>query len=436
MNKLHYVKGEAYLDGISLKSIAEQFGTPCYVYSRATLEAHYREFDRSFLEAPTSGLRHQICYAVKANSNLTILNLLSRLGAGFDLVSGGELARVLAAGASPQHLIFSGVGKQAWEIQAALREKIGCFNVESESELERLQALAQESKTIAPVALRINPDIDALTHPYIATGLKDNKFGLDLATLETLRPKIKKMKNLQLIGLACHIGSQWVNPEPFQEALVCLRALYQSFSTDGFTLQHLNVGGGLGVRYRNESPPSRRAYVHEIQKQFAGLNIQVILEPGRSIVADAGLLLTRVEYIKKTAEKNFAIVDAAMNDLLRPALYQAWHDIIPVTTGRGKANTYDLVGPVCETADYLGQQRRLRLEEQDLLAILTTGAYSFSMSSNYNSRPRPAEVLIDGSKIQLIRQRETVEDLYALEKIPTDLLGKKGARRQKSPASS
>jgi diaminopimelate decarboxylase len=418
MKELHYVKGEASLDGISLKRIAEQFGTPCYVYSRATLEANYREFDQAFQEPPVRGLSHQICYAVKANSNLTLLNVLSQLGAGFDLVSGGELERVLKAGGDPQKVIFSGVGKQAAEIETALRANIYCFNVESEAELERIQEVAQELGKVAPIALRVNPDIDAMTHPYIATGLKDNKFGIARASLAGLRPKIKKMKNLKLIGLACHIGSQLVKLEPFREAMGCLRELSLEFAADRLPLQHLNVGGGLGVRYRNENPPSRKEYVALIKEMFSGQKIKIILEPGRSLMADAGLLLTRVEYLKETADKNFAILDAAMNDLLRPALYEAWHDIIPVTAGSAEVKSYDLVGPVCESADCLARDRRLRLKANDLLAILTTGAYGFSMSSNYNTRPRPAEVLIDGNKVHVIRRRETVKDLYALEKIP------------------
>ncbi len=418
MNDLRYVNGEAYLDGISLKSIADQFGTPCYVYSRSTLAANYQAFDSAFLEPANSGLSHQICYAVKANSNLAILNLLQRLGSGFDLVSGGELERVLAAGGDPQKVIFSGVGKQDAEIETALGKNISCFNVESEAELARIQRIAQHTGKVAPIALRVNPDIDALTHPYISTGLKDNKFGLALTALADLRSTLKKMKNLKLIGLACHIGSQLVNPEPFDAALRCLHRLALEFLAAGFPLQHLNVGGGLGVRYRNENPPSRQDYVTLIQSRLSDLKLKIILEPGRSLVAEAGLLLTRVEYIKETAEKNFAVIDAAMNDLLRPALYHAWHDIIPVTASPAEVKTYDVVGPICESADCLGRDRRLRLQANDLLGILTAGAYGFCMSSNYNSRPRPAEVLIDGSKVQLIRRRETIKELYALEKIP------------------
>ncbi len=425
MKDLGYLNGEAYLDGLSLKSIAEQFGTPCYVYSRATIEAHYQEF---------SGDHYQICYAVKANSNLAILNLLSNLGAGFDLVSGGELERVLKAGADPKKLIFSGVGKQVFEIEEALRAKIHCFNVESEAELERIQMVAKRMGKVAPIALRVNPDIDALTHPYIATGLKENKFGIPRAALAALRPKLKKMKNLKLLGLACHLGSQLVKPEPFQEALRCLRELYFEFSEQGFHLQHLNVGGGLGVRYRHETPPSRKAYLALIEEVFSDLKIQVILEPGRSIMAESGLLLTRVEYLKENGDKNFAIVDAAMNDLLRPALYHAWHDIIPITTSSVEVKTYDLVGPICESADCLGRDRRLRLQADDLLGILTAGAYGFSMSSNYNSRPRPAEVLIDEGQAHLIRRRESIKELYELEKIPNKRSQKKTSQKKSSKA--
>ncbi len=418
MKDLSYIQGEACLNGIALQQIAKQFGTPCYVYSRSTIEENYQAFNQAFQKAAWPGFSHQVCYAVKANSNLAILNTLAHLGSGFDLVSSGELARVLAAGGNPQKIIFSGVGKQTHEIEAALQKDIYCFNVESEAELERIQAIAKQAGKKAAIALRINPDINALTHPHIATGLKENKFGIALASLAALRSTIKKMSHLELIGLSCHLGSQWVKPEPFYEALVCLRKLYADFSADHFPLKHLNVGGGLGVRYQNERPPSRADYVSIIKEIFSSLPVHVIVEPGRSIIADAGLLLTRVEYIKETPEKNFAIVDAAMNDLLRPALYHAWHDIIPLRSKDTPAKLYDLVGPVCESADCFGRNRRLRLQANDLLAILMTGAYGSSMSSNYNSRPRVAEVMIDGERIELIRRRETIEELYALEKIP------------------
>ncbi len=424
MKNLRYINGEAYLEGVSLKSIAEQFGTPCYVYSRSILENNYREFDNAFQTQPGGTLNHQLCYAVKANSNLSLLNILAGLGAGFDIVSLGELERALAASGDPQKIIFSGVGKQIHEIKTALQKNIYCFNVESEAELERIQSIAQELGKTARIALRINPDIDPLTHPYISTGLKENKFGIHLKSLADLRPQLKKMRHLQLIGLACHIGSQLIKPGPFYETMRCLRELYSEFSADSFALQHLNVGGGLGVRYRDEEPPSRAAYVSIIKEIFSSCPVKIILEPGRSIIADAGLLLCRVEYVKETPDKNFAILDASMNDLLRPALYQAWHDIIPVSGSDGPVKTYDLVGPICESADFLGRDRRLRLRPNEVLAILMTGAYGFSMSSNYNSRPRAAEVLIDEGKTLLIRRRENIKDLFALEKTPRKALRK------------
>lgn len=428
MKNFRYINGEAYLEGVSLKQIADKFGTPTYVYSRSILEENYREFDNAFQEKTGPELSHQICYAVKANSNLAILNILAKLGAGFDLVSYGELERVLAASGDPQKIIFSGVGKQAQEIKAALVKNIYCFNVESEVELEHIHSIAQELGKTARVALRINPDIDALTHPYIATGMKENKFGITLPSLANLRTKLKKMPHLQLIGLSCHIGSQLIKPEPFYEAMRCLRTLYAEFSAASFPLQHLNVGGGLGVRYRDEEPPSRSAYVSIIKDVFASCATKIILEPGRSLIADAGLLLSRVEYLKETPEKNFAILDAGMNDLLRPALYDAWHDVIPVSHNEEPVKTYDLVGPICESADCLGRNRRLRLRANEVVALLMTGAYGFAMSSNYNSRPRAAEILIDEGKAQLIRRREKIKDLYALEKIPGTVARKKSSK--------
>jgi diaminopimelate decarboxylase len=433
MKNLSYQKGEAYLEGVSLKTVATQFGTPCYVYSRAAFEENYQAYNRAFIEGQKTALQHLICYAVKANSNLALLNLLAGLGSGFDIVSGGELERVLVAGGDPQKIIFSGVGKQEFEIETALQNNIYCFNVESESELERIQKVAQDQKKLAPIALRINPDIDALTHPYIATGLKDNKFGLELKSISRLREKIKKLPNVKLIGLACHIGSQLVQLEPFIEVISCLHELYLEFTAAKFPLEHLNVGGGLGVRYRNEMPPSQEDYVASLKDLFSPYPLKLILEPGRSIMADAGVLLTRVEYLKETSEKNFAIIDAAMNDLLRPALYHAWHDIIPLSESEEAIQTYDLVGPVCESADCLGRDRRLRLKAGDFLGILMTGAYGFSMSSNYNSRPRPAEVLVDGTELHLIRRRETVKELYQLEKMLAKNPRKKTSKIVSSP---
>jgi len=421
MRGVHYINGEAYFDAVPLSKIAEKYGTPCYVYSRAILEKNYLEYETALKSAKTK-TSPLICYAVKANSNLAILNLLAHLGSGFDIVSGGELERVLAADGDPQKIIFSGVGKQTAEIKAALEANIYCFNVESESELENIQTIAATLNKPARIALRVNPDIDAFTHPYIATGMKDNKFGIELKSIKALRQKIKKMSHIQLIGLACHIGSQLTQLEPFIEVLRCLEKLYREFSADNFTLKLINVGGGLGVRYRNEHPPSRQEYVSMLQNIFSTYPVKLVLEPGRSIVADAGILLTRIEYLKETQEKNFAITDAGMNDLMRPALYHAWHDIIPLRQRSGEAKTYDIAGPLCESADFLGRDRHLRLAVGDYLGILMAGAYGFSMSSHYNSRPRPPEILIDGKKNQLIRRREKIKELFALEKIPDKVI--------------
>lgn len=417
MDTFHYQNNDLFAEQVCVTDIAKQFGTPCYVYSRSAIENTWRAFDDALGHYP-----HRICYAVKANPNLAILNMLANLNSGFDIVSIGELERVLASKGDPSKIIFSGVGKQAAEIIRALEVGIYCFNVESELELEKINTIAKHQKKIAPIALRINPNIDARTHRYIATGLNENKFGIELARVSSLCKKIKSLSNLTLIGVGCHIGSQLTKLEPFMEALDCLLELIPTLTSAGFELKHIDIGGGLGICYRDEHPPSIQEYVSAIRSKVEKTQLELILEPGRVIVGQAGMLVTKVEYIKETSHKNFAIVDAGMNDLLRPALYEAWQNIIPVhrhEASSPKVN-YDIVGPVCESADFLGYQRELSLHVDDLLAICTTGAYGFSMSSNYNSRPRCAEIMVDGNQCHLIRQRESITDLYALEKIFLD----------------
>ncbi len=405
-----YKDNELFAEQVALTDIANQFGTPCYVYSCTKIENNWLEFDEALNEIP-----HRICYAVKANSNLSILQLLAKLNSGFDIVSQGELERVLRAGGDSQKVVFSGVGKPAEEIKRALDVGIYCFNVESESELERINQVAKQQNKIAPVALRINPNIDARTHPYIATGLNQNKFGIELALVLPLCRQIKNMSNLNLIGIGCHIGSQITEIEPFQEALDCLLELIEQLSAENISLKHVDIGGGLGIRYRDENPPSIHDYVFALRNKLKERKFDIILEPGRVIVADAGILLTRVEYLKHSNHKNFAIVDAGMNDLVRPSLYNAWQDIIPIYKNDFSKQTYDIVGPVCESSDFLGKNRELAIQPGDLLAICTAGAYGFSMSSSYNSRPRPAEVLVDKDKMILIRKRETIQELYMHE---------------------
>jgi len=413
MSYLKYANTELYVENVSVNAIAKQYGTPCYVYSRAAIEDNWRSFENAFTKHA-----HLICYAVKANSNLGILNLFARNGAGFDIVSQGELERVLIAGGDPQKIIFSGVGKKSTEIARALDVDIFCFNVESESELERIQKIAAEKNKIARIALRINPNIDAKTHPYIATGLNENKFGIAIKEILRLARQIQTMPHLQLIGIGSHIGSQLTEVAPFLEAAVCLTEIASQFAKEGINLQTINIGGGLGITYQNETPPSIDKYITTICNQLAQSPYKIIIEPGRAMIGNAGILLTRVEYIKPTEKKNFAIVDAGMNDLIRPSLYHAWHDIILGTLHPGKdSKTYDIVGPVCESADFLGVERDLPLQVNDILAICSVGAYGFSMSSNYNSRPRAAEVLVDDDKIYLLRERESLQDLFKLEKM-------------------
>ena len=401
------------LDGVPLAEVARRFGTPCYVYSRAAIESAFRTFDEAL-----AGLPHLVCYAVKANSNLAILDALARLGAGFDIVSGGELARVLAAGGRADRVIFSGVGKTREEMRQALAAGIRCFNVESEPELDRLDAVAAEAGRRAPVSLRINPDVDAGTHPYISTGMSGNKFGIPHGRAVAAYRHAASLPHLEVVGIDCHIGSQILDTAPLEEALDRVLDLAATLANEGIRLRHLDLGGGFGIRYREgEVPPDVRAYGKRLVERLAGRGYEVMLEPGRAIVGNAGVLLARVEYLKLDKAKHFAVVDASMSELIRPALYQAWHEIVEVAPRAGtSADTYDVVGPVCESSDVLGEARRLAVREGDLVAILSAGAYGMAMASNYNSRPRPAEVMIDAGAAREVRARETLESLFALEK--------------------
>ena len=403
--------GELYAEEIPVTELAERFGTPLYVYSRATLERHYRAFDEAFGDHP-----HQICYAVKANSSLAVLDLLARLGAGFDIVSGGELARVLQAGGDASKVVFSGVGKTADEMEEALAAGVHCFNVESAAELELLNLVAREQDMTAPVALRVNPDVDANTHPYISTGLKENKFGVDILEAPALYQRAHELPHLKVIGVACHIGSQLTETGPFLDAADRVLELVERLRHRGMHLEHVDLGGGLGVRYHEEQPPEPDEYVQALLKRLPE-SMPVHLEPGRAIAGNAGILVTQVQYLKRTPHRNFAVVDAAMNDLLRPSLYDAWQEIVPVRAHEAECRNWDVVGPVCETGDFLGKDRALALETGDLLAVRTAGAYAFSMASNYNSRNRPAEVMVDGDQAWLIRRRERYEDQFAPESL-------------------
>ncbi|WP_341665081.1 diaminopimelate decarboxylase [Vibrio sp.] len=405
--------GQLWAEDVPLTQLAEQYGTPLYVYSRATLERHWNAFDKSVGEHP-----HLVCYAVKANSNLGVLNALARLGSGFDIVSGGELERVIAAGGEPSKVVFSGVGKTAQEMEQALKLGIKCFNVESEPELERLNQVAGKLGLKAPISLRINPDVDANTHPYISTGLRDNKFGIAFDKAPAVYKFAQGLEHLDIQGIDCHIGSQLTDIEPFIDATDRLLALIDDLKTQGVNIKHLDVGGGLGVIYRDELPPQPSDYAKALLGRLENhQDLELIFEPGRAIAANAGVLLTKIEFLKHTEHKNFAIIDAAMNDLMRPALYQAWQDIVPVVPKEGAAITYDLVGPICETGDFLGKDRSLVIEENDLLAVRSAGAYGFVMSSNYNTRARAAEVMVDGDRVHLVRQREELSSLWALENI-------------------
>ncbi len=413
MDHFDYRDGQLCAEDVPLTAIAARFGTPTYVYSRATVERHWRAFDNALADRP-----HLICYAVKANSNLALLNLLARLGSGFDIVSAGELERVLAAGGEPAKIVFSGVGKTATEMKRALEIGIRCFNVESVPELERLNEVAADVGVRAPVSLRVNPDVDAGTHPYISTGLKENKFGIDIATAEQAYARAASLPHLDVIGIDCHIGSQLTQVTPFVDALNRVLALVDRLAATGITIRHLDLGGGLGIRYRDERPPAPAEYVVPLLQALGDRKMEIMLEPGRAIVGNAGVLLTRVEYLKHTEHKDFAIIDAAMNDLLRPALYGAWQAIIPVQPRLDQTpRRYDIVGPVCETGDFLGKDRELALEPGDLLAVRSAGAYGFSMSSNYNSRPRAAEIMVDGDQLHVARERESLADLWRGEHV-------------------
>ena len=420
MDHFNYRDGVLYGEEVPLTRIAEEFGTPCYVYSKATLARHFRAYTEALGSHP-----HLICYAVKANSNLAVLGLLARLGAGFDIVSMGELERVLAAGGDPARVVFSGVAKQEAEMARALEVGIKCFNVESRPELERLDAVAGRLGKVAPVSLRVNPDVDAGTHPYISTGLKDNKFGIPVDEALAVYELAASLPHVKVSGLDCHIGSQLTELAPFLDALDRLLVLLERLRERGIEVEHLDLGGGLGVPYRDEHPPApfdyASALLERLSRWAGSERLTLLFEPGRSIAANAGVLLTRVEFLKPGETRNFAIVDAGMNDLIRPALYQAWQAILPVDTRRARESaTYDVVGPVCETGDFLGKERTLAIAPGDLLAVRSAGAYGFVMASNYNSRPRPAEVMVDGEASHLVRRRERLEELWAGEALLPD----------------
>jgi len=405
-----------HAENVGLNQIAREFGTPCYVYSKAALTLAFERFSAGFI-----GSDHLVCFAVKSNPSLAILNLFAKLGAGFDIVSGGELARVLAAGGDPKKIVFSGVGKTAVEMQAALDAGIFCFNVESASELTRLNKVAAEMGKVAPVSLRVNPNVDAKTHPYISTGLKNNKFGVAYEDALSIYLQAAAMSNIAIHGVDCHIGSQITELSPFLDAFDRVLLLVDALQQHGIEIQHIDAGGGIGICYSNETPPEFKVYAAAMRAKLGERKVKLVFEPGRALVGNAGVLLTKVEYLKHTEAKNFAIVDAAMNDLMRPALYDAYHDIKAVQT-RLKDDvtptlTYEIVGPVCESGDFLGHDRNLALAEGDLLAIMSAGAYGMSMASNYNTRPRAVEVMVDDAICHLIRPREVITDLFALEKV-------------------
>ena len=410
MDHFNYRDGELYAENLAVTDIVNQVGTPCYIYSRATLERHYRAY-----EDACSGHPHLICYAVKANSNLGVLNLLARLGSGFDIVSVGELERVLAAGGAPNKIVFSGVGKQPEEIRRALEVGVYCFNIESESELDLINTTALAMGRVAPVSVRVNPDVDANTHPYISTGLKENKFGIDISRAVSVYQYAAALPGLEIKGVDCHIGSQLTGLQPFLDALDRVLMLVDELADLGIELKHLDLGGGLGVRYNTEEPPHPAEYASAIVARLADRKLTLILEPGRSIAANAGILATRVLLLKSNQDKHFAVVDAAMNDLIRPSLYSAWQEIIPVNPRQGPNRPYDIVGPICETGDFLGKNRELCIEPGDLLAVRSAGAYGFTMSSNYNSRNRAAEVIVDNDQFYIVRKRESIADQIALE---------------------
>jgi len=417
MSDFSYHSGHLMVERVPVDDIAARFGTPFYVYSRSHIEARWKAFDQAF-----GSRSHQVCYAVKANSNIAILNLLSRLGSGFDIVSAGELERVLAAGGQAHQIVFSGVGKGVHEIERALEAGIHCFNVESEAELVRINEVAGRLGRHAPVSLRINPDVDARTHPYISTGLKENKFGIAMEHARAAYHVARALPHLRVVGVDCHIGSQLTDLKPFADSVERVFNLVDQLASDDIRLQHVDFGGGLGIRYRDEQPPTPEQYVQALLSSVDGReasypDLKILIEPGRAVVGNAGLLITRVQYLKHSDSRNFAIVDAAMNDLMRPALYDAWQDIIPVLQKDGTKQKYDVVGPVCESGDFLGRDRTLHVEAGDLLAVCSAGAYGSSMSSNYNTRPRVPEILVDGTHIHEIRRRETIEELLLPESL-------------------
>jgi diaminopimelate decarboxylase len=412
MQPFQMKNGELHVENLPLSQIATEFGTPTYVYSKEALTSAFKRFDAGF-----EGTDHLVCFAVKSNPSLAILNLFAKLGAGFDIVSGGELERVIAAGGDPSKVVFSGVGKTEVEMRRALELGIFCFNVESSSELERLNQVAGSMGKIAPISLRVNPNVDAKTHPYISTGLKNNKFGVAYEEALSIYQVAAKMSNIDIHGVDCHIGSQLTELSPFLDALDRVLALVDQLEAAGIPIRHIDAGGGIGICYVDETPPDFAEYAKAMRQKMAGRKVKLVFEPGRALVGNAGALLTKVEYLKHTESKNFAIVDAAMNDLMRPALYDAYHDIVAVKQVNSEAQVYEIVGPVCESGDFLGHDRKLALAQDDLLAVLSAGAYGMSMSSNYNTRPRAAEVMVDGDKVYEIRKREQIADLFALERV-------------------
>ena len=407
------INGVLHAEQCSLQQLAEQFGTPLYVYSKATFEKHYLDMDKAF-----SFIDHQICFAVKSNSNLAVLNVLAKQGAGFDIVTGGELARVLKAGGEPSKIVFSGLGKSEADIEKALEVGIACFNVESYAELDRIQKVAAKLGKKAPISLRVNPDVDAKTHPYISTGLKENKFGIPSDTVFDTYAYAASLANLEIVGIDCHIGSQLTETQPFVDALDRVIVMIDRLKEMGIHLKHIDIGGGLGVTYKDETPPSVAEYANALRPALEKLGLKVYMEPGRSISANAGVLLTKVDLLKPTAHRNFAIIDAAMNDLIRPSLYEAWMNIQSVTeNANAESKEWDVVGAICETGDFLGKQRQLAIQENDILSVMGAGAYGFVMSSNYNSRGRAAEVMVDGDQAHLIRERESIESLWERERL-------------------
>jgi diaminopimelate decarboxylase len=408
MSQFEYQQQQLIAESVAVKDIISKVGTPTYIYSRQAFEQHWQAFDDAFKQ-----YTHCVCYAVKANSNLAVLNVLAKKGSGFDIVSAGELARVIAAGGDAAKTVFSGVGKTQAEIKYALEQNIRCFNVESIPELSRINDVAAEMGVVAPISIRVNPDVDAQTHPYISTGLKENKFGIDIELAEEVYLQARDMEHLKLVGVDCHIGSQLTSVTPFVDALERVLLLIDKLAQHDIQLSHLDIGGGLGITYQDEEPPSPSEYAQALAPLLKGRDLEILLEPGRAIAGNAGILVTEIEFIKPTSEHNFAIVDAAMNDLLRPALYQSWQKIEEVEKRESAEKAvYDIVGPICETGDFLGKRRELAIEQGDLLAIRSAGAYGFTMSSNYNSRPRAAEVMVDGEQFHVVRERETVESLF------------------------